>query len=58
MARVLGNGMGEVKSQNELVLALKQGNVVRAGSHRDVTESTKANVTTFGSTSRRERVCN
>ena len=31
MARVSGNGGSEVKSQNELVLALKQGNVVTCG---------------------------
>ena len=48
MAKVSGNGVGEVKSQNELVLALKQGNVAtcgvtsrRAGSRRDVTEAHK-----------------
>ena len=37
MARVSGNGMGEVKSQNELVLAIKQGNVAtcRVTSRRD-----------------------
>ena len=37
MARVSGNGMGEVKSQNELVLAIKQGNVAMCGvtSRRD-----------------------
>ena len=37
MARVSGNGMGDVKSQNELVLAIKQGNVATCGvtSRRD-----------------------
>ena len=37
MARVSGNGVSEVKSQNELVLALKLGNVATCGvtSRRD-----------------------
>ena len=37
MARVSGNGIGDVKSQNELVLAIKQGNVATCGvtSRRD-----------------------
>ena len=37
MARVSGNGVGKVKSQNELVLALKQGDVATcwATSRRD-----------------------